>query len=158
MTQRRMYQVDALSGKVEDGFVAYIAPKYKNGFSDRWVAMSQNAMLALANADLGYEASRVLWVLLANLQFENYILIPQSDLAKQVSMERGNFNRALNLLIKEGVILKGPKLGRTFSLKLNLSYGWKGKARNHLKAIDNELEFRMTASRITGIVEGGQST
>ena len=44
MTQKRFMQVDAETGElVEEGFVAYVAPKRKNGFGTRWVAMAQDA-------------------------------------------------------------------------------------------------------------------
>lgn len=47
-----------------------------------------------------------------------------------------------------GVLLRGPKAGRSSTFRLNPSFGWKGSASNHQKA----LKERMRASNISGIV------
>jgi len=159
MAEKYMYQVDASTGEQLNGFIAYIAPKKQNNFK-RWVAMSQdeNMIVQLASADLGDEARRVFFALLLNLEFENHILMPQSEIAKKIGMDRSHFNRGMKKLINEGIIIRGPKIGRMVSLKLNPNYGWKGQARKHQKALDDVIQTRMAASRITGVVEGGQST
>ena len=48
MTQKRFVQVDAVTGEVvEEGFVAYVAPKRQNGFGKRWFAMAHDAAAVL---------------------------------------------------------------------------------------------------------------
>ena len=40
MAQKRMGQVDLETGEViEDGFIAYVAPKRENAFGKRWLAI-----------------------------------------------------------------------------------------------------------------------
>jgi hypothetical protein len=60
-------------------------------------------------------------------------------------------------LEKEGVIIRGPKIGRMVSFKLNPEYAWKGSARNHVVALDAERDRkrkeRMKKANITGLVE-----
>ena len=149
--QKRLVQVDAFTGEIEDGFVAYMAPKRRNGFVNGWVAMSQQrALIELAKADLGDEARRVLFVLLGHVEYENFIVVPQAAMAKQIGMATPNFSRAVSRLVAEGVIERGPKVGRMVSLRLNPAYGWKGTAKNHVIALDQERQKRRLS-----VVEGG---
>jgi hypothetical protein len=141
--QKRLVQVDAFTGEIEDGFVAYMAPKRRNGFVNGWVAMSQQkALIELARADLGDEARRVLFVLLGHVEYENFIVVPQAAMAKEIGMAKSHFSRAVTRLVDEGVIERGPKVGRMVSLRLNPSYGWKGTAKNHVIALDQERNRR----------------
>ena len=143
--QKRLVQVDAFTGEPQDGFVAYISPKRKNGFQKGWIAMSQsNALLALAKADLGDQARRVLFMLLAKVEFENFIVVSQTEMANELGMSQPNFTKAVSKLVEEGVILRGPKVGRMGSLKLNPEYGWKGTAKNHIIALDEVRKARRT--------------
>lgn len=137
------------TGEVMEGAVlGMFFPKRQNGFREGWIAMAQNALVALAQADLGDQARRVLFVVLGKLDFENYILISQSEIAETIRMHRPDVSKALKKLEAEGVILRGPKAGRSATFRLNPSYGWKGSASNHQKA----LKERMRASNISGIV------
>jgi hypothetical protein len=52
-------------------------------------------------------------------------------------MSQPNFARGVSVLEKEGIILRGPKVGRQGSLKLNPQYGWKGTSKNHITALDD---------------------
>lgn len=137
------------TGEVMDGAVlGMFFPKRQNGFREGWIAMAQNALVALAQADLGDQARRVLFVILGKLDFENYILISQSEIAETIGMHRSDVSKAIAKLEGEGVILRGPKAGRSATFRLNPAYGWKGSASNHQKA----LRERMKASNIAGIV------
>lgn len=52
MTRRKLGQVDLDTGEVlEEGFIAYIAPKRQNAFGG-WIAMAQNMMEVVAKSDL----------------------------------------------------------------------------------------------------------
>lgn len=137
------------TGEVMEGAVlGMFFPKRQNGFREGWIAMAQNALVALAQADLGDQARRVLFVVLGKLDFENYILVSQAEIAETIGMKRANVSAAIAKLEAEGVILRGPKAGRSATFRLNPSYGWKGSASNHQKA----LRERMKASNIAGIV------
>jgi DNA-binding transcriptional regulator YhcF (GntR family) len=157
MSQKKFLQVNSETGEVEGSFVAYVAKKHKNGFQQEgWVAMGQHPLRALAKANLGEEAMRVFMILSGHLEQENFILTPQSQMAAEIEMDRGHFSRAVKKLVDEGVILRGPKIGRMVSLKLNPEYGWKGSAKNHVVAIDTarkeRQKQRMESAGITGVV------
>ena len=140
MSKKRLGQVDLDTGEViEDGFIAYIAPKRQNAFG-RWVAMAQEMMDITAKSNLGGSEYKVLMLLLSRLDYENLLVINQSELAEYVGMTRNNFSRSMKKLIDQGIILKGPRIGVSRSFRLNPTYGWKGTASNHKKAVKSHLE------------------
>lgn len=128
----RVGQVDLVTGELlQDATLAVVFPKRRNGFSEGWLAMSQNALMSLARADLGAEAQRVLFALLSKLDFENSLSINQSELARDLGMRPSNMSRAVARLVSEGVVLTGPTLAGRRTYSLNPTYGWKGSARGH---------------------------
>jgi hypothetical protein len=137
------------TGEVMEGAVlGMFFPKRQNGFREGWIAMAQDALMAVAKMDLGDEARRLLFAILSKLDYENYILLNQAEIGSEIGMQRANVSRALVKLESEGVLLRGPKAGRSSTFRLNPSFGWKGSASNHQKA----LKERMRASNIAGIV------
>ena len=125
---------------LEGGVLALVFPKRKNGFNEGWVAMSQNAMRSLANSSLGDQANRVLWVVLAELDFENWIQLNQAQLASQIGMARSHFNQALKKLEGESIVFRGPRVGKSVTFRLNPNFGWKGSAKNHNKALQDKMQ------------------
>ncbi len=149
----RVGQVDMSTGEILEGAqLALVYPKRRNGFVEGWVAVAQNPMLELAKADLGGEASRVLFLVLAKLDFENWINLNQTGCAGEIGMSRPNFARALKRLQEVGVLLVGPKVGRNVTFRLNPQYGWKGSAKGHNEA----LSARMKARGLSLVEGGGQ--
>ena len=143
--QKRLYQVDAHTGEVQDGYVAYISPKRKNGFQKGWIAMAQeNALLEIAKSGFNGETLRVLLMMLAKVEYENFIVVSQTDMANELGMGRSQFNRSLKILTDNNIILRGPSVGRQGSLKLNPHYGWKGTAKNHIIALDGARKKKGT--------------
>jgi hypothetical protein len=160
MSTKRFIQMDAETGEVEQGFVAYVVPKRQNGFKEGWVAMAQGmAMVDLAKSPkMDGDAFRVFFTLCSFLEYENFILTPQTEMAEKIGMDKSNFNRALKKLLAEGVIERGPKIGRMVSLKLSPEYGWKGSAKGHQHALKDRstaLQERMNAAGIS-VIEGGR--
>ena len=140
MNRQRLGMLDLDTGEVhEDGVLAYVQPKRRNGFTDGWVAMAQSPMLELAKADLGDAARRVLFAVLGRLDFENWIVVPQAELARLIGMKPSNFSRALKRLLDEKVLLAGPRTGRNATYRLNPAYGWKGSAKAHRQAVRDHL-------------------
>ena len=117
---RKLGQIDKDTGEIlDDGFIAYVVPKRKNGFEGRWLAMSQDAMLwlsrvamgDLAKSGMGVGEFQVLMCLLGYVDYENHILTPQSEMAEKLGMDRSNFNRAVKRLVERGVIERGRRSG-----------------------------------------------
>jgi hypothetical protein len=156
MAQIRVGQVDLSTGEIlGDAQLAVIYPKRKNGFSSTgWVAVSQNPMLELAKVDLGAQASRVLYYVLAKLDFENWINLNQSAAADEIGMLRPNFARGLKKLLDVGVVLHGPRIGRNATFRLNPNFGWKGSAKSHNEALTERMRARgLSVVPSTGLPE-----
>ena len=54
---------------------------------------------------------KVMWAMLARLDYENLIQVNQAEVAEQVGMNRHNVNRSIKKLIELGVVLEGVKIG-----------------------------------------------
>ncbi len=151
MAQIRLGQVDMATGEILEGAtLAVFYPKRKNGFSTGWVAMAQDPLMKLAQADLGKESMRVLFAILAILDYENWISLSQAELGRHLNIKPSNMSRAIARLVSEGVLLAGPKIQTKRTFRLNPSYGWKGSAKGHQEA----LSERMKARGIS-VIDGG---
>lgn len=152
----RIIQSDAETGEVlGNAVVGVIYRREQNCFGKGWMAMAQDALMTLATADIGDQARRVLFMVLARVDFENYILLNQTEIAQKLGMKAPNVSESVKKLVALGVLLKGPKAGRSTTYRLNPNFGWKGKAENHRKALDEAMRERMKAAGIRGVVAGG---
>ena len=102
--------------------------------------MAQNALDALANSGLDGQAYRVLFKVLGRLDFENFIMLNQAEIARDLDMRKQHVNRAIKQLEGLGVMLRGPKSGKAITFRLNPNFGWKGSAANHITALDEYRE------------------
>lgn len=108
--------------------------------------MNQAALITIANK-LNHNQMHVLMALLADLDDENYIQVAQIDIADALRMQKTNVSRVVKNFIEFGIILEGPKIGRSKTYRLNPQFGWKGTVSNHKKALSNGLS----------VIQGGQS-
>lgn len=153
---RRLSQFDRDTGEViEDGYLAVLMPKRRNGFVKGWYAMSQEGTVALLEAmmsgSLQMRDVQVLYYLLSVLDFENLIQVPQTEIGEKLGMQRSHVNRSIKRLVELDILLEGPRIGRSRSYRLNPSYGWRGSAKGHQKA----LKARMEAAGMR-VIEGGR--
>ena len=88
----------------------------------------QEGFLHLAKSNLTLEETRIIMLLFSKLDFENWLRISQSDIAKELDMQRSNISRAIKRLVEKGILHKGPKVGTSWTYRLDPSFGWKGKA------------------------------
>ena len=130
MKPRRIASIDQDTGEVLEGVVVYCGVK-QNPYSKGWVMNSQEALELLASdQDLTKESLRVLMFLMARLDFENWIQVTQIEISEKLGIKKPNISTAISLLEKKGIILRGPKIGRTYAFRLNPYFGWKGKVKN----------------------------
>lgn len=160
MRQKRVGQVDLETGLVQEGLALLVVPRSNNGFVEGWFSVSNvaGALVAKRRKDLGEEGLAVLWMLTSKLDFENLLLINQAEIGRELGMHRQSVQQAIKKLIEIEVLLEGPKKGQIRSYKLNPKFGWKGSAKNHIKALREHQEERMKAAKITGVIEGGEET
>ena len=98
-----------------------------------------------ARRDIGAEALRVFLYLNSRLDFENVIQVQQIEIAEHLGMKKPSVHRAIKKLEELGVILRGPKVGRSSSWRLHPNAGWKGNVTHlrqaqhqHLKLVTSE--------------------
>ena len=108
-------------------------------YGDRWFQMAQDPLLALArDRELWGLTTTVLLYLCGRLDFENYVHVPQQEIADYLGTSRPEVTKPITNLIEKGVLIRGPKLGRSSSYRLNPAYGWKG---DNKKAQEYQLEL-----------------
>jgi hypothetical protein len=115
---------------------------YKEGM----VQMSQNAAVSLANERLGEEAYRVFFYLYGVLDYHNLLLIDLQEVGDRLGMKRTNVSRAVSKLVDRHILLRGPKVGRSFTYRINPNYAYKGS----VVALKKDL-----AQRRFEVIEGG---
>jgi len=142
MKHQRIVQVDALTGEVLEGAtLAVHYPKRTNGFQQGgFLHMAQEPSMKLATARLTGETQSVLWYAIAKLDFENLLVMNQSEAAETLGMKQQNFSRAIAKLVAIDVIEKGPKVSGRNTYRLNPSFGWKGSAKSHRDALNARMK------------------
>ena len=141
---RKLTSVDQDTGEVLDGLIVYCGVKH-NPYAKGWVMNSQESLEIIAkDKDLTGEAHRVLWYLLSRLDFENWIQVTQKEIAEELGLKKQNASRSILLLESKRIILRGPKIGRSYAFRLNPYFGWKGKVRNldDYRQKENDIENR----------------
>ena len=138
---KRFDQIDRSTGEIQEGFVAVIQPKRKNGFQETgWIAMNQQALSFIAQSDLTGNDLKVLFQLLTILDFENLIQVSQAEVALVLGMNKQHVSRSIKNLVELGVIHEGPKIGRSKSYRLDPEFGWKGSAKLHKEALKQKMK------------------
>lgn len=138
--ETRITQVDPDTGEVIEGVLVWMPKKRISPF-ERHFTMNQAGLLTLAK-NLTGEQLKVLLTLLADLDYENYIQVTQQDIAEKLNMQKTHVSRSVKALIDLGVVLEGPKVGRSKTYRLNEQFGWKGSIPNHNKALKKRLVER----------------
>ncbi len=90
----------------------------------------QEAFTHIAKKRLGAEAQTVFLYLLGQLDFDSYLNVPQTKIAKELRMQQPHVSRAITTLVEHHVLLPGPKIGRSSTYRLNPYVGAKGRLKN----------------------------
>ena len=121
--------VDKYTGE-EYGFPVILGRK-RNPYIKGWVMNSQEAMVALAkDKDIKGETHRVLWFIGGILDFENWVQLSITEIGNELDLKQQSVSRAMKVLEQKEIILRGPKVGRSYAFMLNPDFGWKGKVKN----------------------------
>lgn len=136
---RSIGNFDQTTGEIiENGVLTLIPRKRINGFGKGWFAMNQNALKAFRESNLTGRDYDVLFAILEILDFDNYIQLCQEDLCKELDMKLSNINRSVKKLVSINALIEGPKISRSRTYRLNPNFGWKGSARSHQIALEEE--------------------
>lgn len=142
MKHKQIVQVDALTGQILEGAtLAVHYPKRTNGFQHGgWMAVAHHPATRIAELKLGEEAYRVLFYAIGHLDFENLLVLNQTQAAAKLKMKQQSVNRALAKLIAAEVIEKGPRVSGRNTYRINPSFGWKGSAKSHRDALNARMK------------------
>ena len=135
--------VDKYTGE-EFGFPVIVGRK-RNPYGKGWVMNSQEALEIVAkDKDIKGETYRVLFFICARLDFENWVQISVTEIANELGMHQPDVSKAMKVLETKEIILRGPKVGRSYAFMLNPEFGWKGKVKNldEYRKERDELEHR----------------
>lgn len=140
--------VDLETGELMDGVFVWVGKKQKSPYGRHWMTINQHFLEEFAaRKDVSGETLRVFLYLNARLDFDNLIQVQQTEIAEALKMQKQNVYRAVRWLEREGVILRGPKVGHSSTYRLNPMAGWKGKVRNlhdaqvrHLKLVSSRCD------------------
>jgi hypothetical protein len=124
--------LDKETGEILDqsrGTFVFVPSRIK--LKEDWFMTFQDALVELAkDRELWGRPRAVLDYMMGRLNFDNYIALEQKDIADNLAIHKPNVNAAIKILVEKGIIEKGPRLGKSWSYKLNPYYGWKGRVKN----------------------------
>ena len=124
--------LDKETGEILDqgcGTFVFIPSRIK--IKEGWVMTFQDGLAALAaDKDLWGRPRAVLDYMMSRLNFENYIALEQREIVEKLGIHQPDVSSAIKMLVAKGVLEKGPRLGKSWSYKLNPFYGWKGRVKN----------------------------
>lgn len=121
------------TGEVADGFFTIRGAKYPKGVE--FMTMFRDGWKYLATLSLAPTTSKVLFELLARLDYENWLSISQETLAEEIGMRQPHVARAIKDLVA-GSIIEVSKDGtdkRRNAYRLNANLGWKGDAKQWMQ-------------------------
>lgn len=161
--ERRLGTVDIDTGELIDGVPVFVGQRAPHSYGDRWMQMSQDALTVIArDQTLGLVDHRVLASLNARLDFENWLAVSQVEIARDLNLAPSQVSRALRKLRAKRILLDGPKVGRSRTLRLNPHFGWKGsvkKLRQTQTAFQDEADRRRSQLRsVEGKAESDDQT
>ena len=136
---QKVVSINQDTGEILEGVIVYFGIKY-NPYGKGWIMTSQEALEILASdEDLSKDAYKVLIFLMSQLNFENWVQITQREIAEKIKIDKSNVSKAISLLLKKEILIKGQKIGRSYELRLNPYFAWKGKVKS-LKQYRKEKE------------------
>ena len=124
------------NGEIEQWAMVPLQKKYITG--GFFMAM-QEGFIWLATLGIDGRTKDVLLYIMGKLDFENYINLSQKEIAQALKMQKQNVSRAMKELEKYGIIHKGPKVGLSWTYRLDPNFGYKGRAKN-IRKLQNAID------------------
>lgn len=122
--------IDPVTGKeMKDGILAYVPGKKYWGFDGGdWTVVFQEAFHLVADDKELQGVTTRIWVkLLAIMQYENFIVFSQKDLAEAMGIAPSTFSKSIKRLVEKNLLIKGhTKIGNTIPYRINTKFVWKG--------------------------------
>lgn len=107
--------------------VVVVAKKHLATGLGGWGIFWQEASMNIAaDKRLNLTDHRVLAVLNAKLDFENWIRISQQEIADFLAVKRPNISVSMKKLVKMSIVVPGPPVKNVKTFRLNPAVAWKG--------------------------------
>lgn len=124
--------LDRETGEILDqsrGTFIFIPSRIK--VKEGWFMAFQDAFESLAvDRDISGQTMKILIYMMSRLNFENYIALEQKEIVEKLGIHKSDVSSSIKILSDKGILEKGPRLGKSWSYKLNPFYGWKGRVKN----------------------------
>jgi len=124
----------------------------KNKIGGNWMATFQESLMWMAQQNMTGEQWKVFAAMCSVMDFDNYIRINQTALAKKLHTNKGNISRAIKKLMDLDIITEGPRAGLYKTYMLNPNIGMKGKHRRD-KIIDYETAKESRSKEIAAKIK-----
>ncbi|NIK80543.1 DNA-binding transcriptional regulator YhcF (GntR family) [Paenibacillus castaneae] len=151
--------VDPKTGEMVKVFIPFEKLKHRRGF----FMADQDGMVALAKLDLKGRTKDVLLYILGKIDYENWLLINQVQIAEDLGMKPPHVSRAFKELENKRIIFKvqfltGTRWGhkvkgdesKRWAFRVDPVYAWKGKASTRTTALQkvSRMKTRKMAEEI----------
>ncbi|MBY5927472.1 MULTISPECIES: replication/maintenance protein RepL [unclassified Halomonas] len=137
----RLCTLDTETGELVPVNVISVPIRNYNAFKGGWLAMSQVALKKIVtNEKMNQTDYKVFLSICAHLDYENYLMVQQKEIALEIGMQPTHFNRSLKKLVQLNILELGDKVGRSNTYRLAPDVGWKGTAKNHKKEFVEKAE------------------
>ena len=98
----------------------YILKTRPNRLGGHWVATFQEGLAWMAKQEnMTGEQWRVFAYLVSRLDFDNFLKVPQKDIAEDLKMQKSHVSRAIKGLVELDIITVGPMAGHSKTYRLN---------------------------------------
>ena len=126
------------------GYILHTRP---NRLGGRWVATFQDGLAWMAKQeDMTGEQWRVFAYLVSRLDFDNFLKVPQKDIAEELKMNPKAVSRAMRGLREMDIITVGPMAGRSKTYRLNPRIAHRG-AKHYKETIIQYDELKKAAQK-----------
>lgn len=120
----RIGLLDRDTGEViDEGNLVYVPRKIR--MKEGWFMAMQDGLEMLAKEPVRGESMRVLLYLMSKMDYENFIRPTIGEIAEALGMKKQNASRAIRELRERQIVIDGPHE----SMRLESSYGWRGKVK-----------------------------
>jgi DNA-binding MarR family transcriptional regulator len=96
---------------------------------DKLVIFQSKIQELARDEDLSGRTWRVLASLLGKLDWENWLEINQTNLAKELDIDRCSISTEIRKLVSKGIVIRGPRMTRSYYYKLNINYSFGNEQR-----------------------------
>jgi hypothetical protein len=130
MPTRHLTQIDRETGEQLEGTIVYVGAKHPSIYGGDWFMANREAYATLAkDPELTGRPLKVLLYLLSKLDYENWIQVPQKEIAEELGIHPASVSKEINLLLRKKILIRGPKVGQSYAFRLNPYYAWRGDSR-----------------------------